>query len=177
MTRNSIISAAVVLTLAIFVTGSQVAVAQDAPRDLPPEQAAEVRHAVVAWLECEECEEGQLEAVKRLGVNAVPTLGATLERGPSSASRERARRHLEESYVKIAEHVKKNPEEKLEVSQEEYVKLYLENYTANYKVRSAEALAAIGGEQARKLLAEAAASKGSRADVQAAIEAAAKSAK
>jgi hypothetical protein len=176
MTRNSIVSA-VVLTLAIFVTGSRAVVAQDAPRQLPPELAAEVRQAVVAWLECEECEEGQLEAVKKLGSNAVPTLGATLERGPSGASRERTRRHLEDSYVKIAEHVKKNSEEKLDVSREEYVKIYLENYTANYQVRSAEALAAIGGAEARRLLADAAARKGARADVRAAIEAAAKSAK
>jgi hypothetical protein len=177
MTRNSIVSAVVALTLAFLATGSREALAQDAPRDLPPDQAAEVRQAVVAWLECEECEEGQLEAVKKLGTNAVPTLGATLERGPSAASRERVRRHLEDSYGKIAEYVKKNPEEKLEVSEDEYVKIYLENYAANYKVRSAQALAAIGGEQARKLLEAAAATKSSRGDVQAALEAAAKSAK
>ena len=75
------------------------------------------------------------------------------------------------------EYVQKNPEEKLEVSQEEYVKIYLDNYAANYRVRSAQALAAIGGDEARKLLATAAAGKASREDVQAAIEAAAKSAK
>lgn len=177
MTRNSIVSAAVVLTLAILVTGSRDAVAQVSPRDLSPEQATEVRHAVAAWLECEECEEGQLEAVKKLGSSAVPTLGATLERGPSAASRSRVRRHLEDSYGKIAEYVKKNPEEKLEVSQEEYVKIYLENYAANYRVRSAQALAAIGGDEARKLLSAAAVKKSSREDVQAAIEAAAKSAR
>ena len=176
MTRNSIVSAAV-LTLAILVTGAQPALAQDAPRELPPEQAAEVRRAVVAWLECEECEEGQLEAVKKLGSSAVPSLGATLERGPSAASRAKVRRHLEDSYGKIAEYVKKNPEEKLEVSQEEYVKIYLENYAANYRVRSAQALAAIGGDEARKLLATAAAGKAAREDVQRAIEAAATSAK
>lgn len=177
MTRNSIISAAVVLTLATLATGTQSVLAQTAPRELPPEQAAEVRHAVVAWLECEECEEGELAAVQRLGSNAVPTLGATLERGPPAASRARVRRHLEASYVKIEEHVRKNPAEKLEVSQEEYVKIYLENYTANYRVRSAQALAAIGGDEARKLLSTAAVKKSSREDVQAAIEAAAKSAK
>lgn len=177
MTRNSIISAAVILTLALFVTGGPQALAQDAPTELSPEQAAEVRRAVVAWLECEECEEGQLEAVQKLGVAAVSTLGATLERGPSAASRERARRHLEDSYGKIAEHVKKYPEQKLEVSQEEYVKIYLENYAANYKVRSAQALASIGGEQARKLLALAAEGKSQREDVRVAIEAAAKSAR
>jgi HEAT repeat protein len=177
MTRNSIVSAAVVLTLAILVTGSRESVAQDAPKDLTPAEVVEVRQAVVAWLECEECEEGQLEAVKKLGSNAVPTLGATLERGPSASSRERVRRHLEVSYGKIAEYVKKNPEEKLEVSQEEYVKIYLENYAANYRVRSAQALAAIGGDEARKRLATAAASESSREDVQAAIEAAAKSAR
>jgi hypothetical protein len=174
MTRNSIVSAAVILTLALFATAGQQALAQEAPRELSPEQAAEVRRAVVAWLECEECEEGQLEAVQKLGSAAVPTLGATLERGPSAASRDRARRHLEDSYAKIAEHVKKYPEQKLEVSQEEYVKIYLENYVANYQVRSAQALSAIGGEQARKLLETAVVKKSSRGDVQSALEAAAK---
>jgi hypothetical protein len=177
MTRKFIVSAAAVLALAIVVTGTQPVLAQIAPRDLPPEQAAEVRRAVVAWLECEECEEGQLEAVKKLGSTAVPTLGATLERGPSAASRALVRRHLEDSYVKIAEYVRKNPEEKLEASQEEYVKIYLENYAANYRVRSAQALAAIGGDDARRLLVTAAAAKAAREDVQVAIEAAAKSAK
>lgn len=176
MRRKSIVSAAV-LALAIVVTGNHAALAQDAPRDLPPEVAAEVRQAVVAWLECEECEEGELEAVKKLGANAVPTLGATLERGPSAASRERARRHLEDSYGKIAEYVKKNPEEKFDVSREEYVKIYLDNYAANYRVRSAQALSAIGGEQARKHLADAAATRSQREDVRAAIEAAAKASK
>lgn len=176
MTRNSIVSAAV-LALAILVAGSQPVLAQDAPRDLPPEEAAEVRRAVVAWLECEECEEGELEAVKKLGSSAVPTLNATLERGPSAASRDRVRRHLEDSYLKIAEHVKKNPEEKFDVSQEEYVKIYLENYSANYRVRSAQALSAIGGESARKALSTAVARKSQREDVQLAIEAAAKAAK
>ena len=177
MTRNSIVSAAVVLALAILVTGTPEAVAQDAPRELPPERAAEDRRAVIAWLECEECEEGQLEAVRKLGAQAVPTLGATLERGPSAASRDRARRHLEDSYAKIAEYVRKNPEEKLDVSQEEYAKIYLENYSANYQVRSAQALAAIGGDEARKLLSTAVARKSQREDVRAAIESAAKSAR
>lgn len=177
MTRNSIISTAIVLTLAIFAIGGQQALAQEAPRELSPDQAAEVRRAVVAWLECEECEEGQLEAVQKLGGAAVPTLAATLERGPSAASRERARRHLEDSYAKIAEHVKKYPEQKLEVSQEEYVKIYLENYVANYQVRSAQALSAIGGEPARKLLETAAERKSARRDVQSALEAAAKAAR
>lgn len=174
MTRKSIVPAAV-LTLAILFTGSEPAFAQE--REVPADEAAEVRRAVVAWLECEECEEGELEAVKKLGSSAVPTLGATLERGPSAASRERVRRHLEDSYGRIAEHVKKNPEEKFDVSLEEYVKIYLENYAANYRVRSAQALSAIGGEAAHKALSTAVAKKSQREDVQAAIEAAAKSAK
>jgi hypothetical protein len=61
----------------------------------------------------------------------------------------------------------KNSEEKVEVSQEEYLKHYLENYVGNYQVRSAQALAAIGGADARKHLAAAVSRKTLREDVQA----------
>jgi hypothetical protein len=169
MTRNSILSAAVLLALAAFNPGSGALRAQE----LPPEAASQLRLALVTWLECEECTEGELEAVQRYGAAAVPSLGHVLARGPSAASRERVRRHLESSYADILVAAKKG-DEKVELSQEEYVKYYLANYVGNYQVRSAQALAAIGGEEARKLLATAIASKTLRDDVQAAVEAAAK---
>jgi hypothetical protein len=168
MTRNFTVPAAL-LMLAAFNPGAYA-------QDVPPDQAAEARRTIVSWLECEECTEGELEAVQKLGSAAVPTLGATLASGPSAASREKVRRHLETSYVGIAEYAKKSGD-KLEISQEEYVKYYLENYAANYQVRSAQALAAIGGDEARKLLATQIKRKSARDDVQSAMEEAARGAR
>jgi hypothetical protein len=53
---------------------------------------------------------------------------------------------------------------KIEQTEEEYVKQYLENYEAHYTVRSAQALAKLGGEEARRSL-EVAARRKVREDV------------
>ena len=172
MTRNSFMSAVVLLALAAFNPGSGELRAQE----LPPETASQLRQALVTWLECEECTEGELEALQKFGQAAVPALGHVLARGPSAASRERVRRHLETSYAGILVTAKKT-DEKVELSQEEYVKYYLGNYVGNYQVRSAQALATIGGEEARRHLGAAISSKTLRADVQSAVEAAAKGAR
>ncbi|HEU5134993.1 MAG TPA: hypothetical protein VFU13_07600 [Steroidobacteraceae bacterium] len=145
-----------------------------AAAELPPEQSLAIRQAVVAWLECEECTEGELEVVARYGELAVPTLGAALERGPSPASLEKYQLHLESTYQKMVEYARTHEEIKLEQSQDEYVKMYLENYRANYAVRSAEALRKIGGRDASRFL-EAASKRKMREDVDTAVLKAARS--
>jgi hypothetical protein len=132
--------------------------------ELTPEQSIEVRKAVVTWLECEECTEGELERLLRYGEAAVPTLAAVLERGPSPASVEKYRLHLESSYRALIEYSRTHDEVKIDQSEEEYVKQYLENYQANYAVRSAQALAKLGGPDARRVL-EAASKRKMREDV------------
>jgi len=144
-----------------------------AAAEIPPEQSLAIRQAVVAWLECEECTESELETVARYGELAVPTLGAALERGPSPASLEKYRLHLESTYQKVVEYSRTHDEIKLEQSQEEYVKMYLENYQANYVVRSAEALGKVGGREAARFL-EAASKRKVREDVDAVVQEAAK---
>ncbi len=139
-----------------------------AAAELSPDQSLAVRKAVVAWLECEECTEGELEAVARYGELAVPTLGAALERGPSPASLEKYQLHLESTYQKMVEYARTHEEIKLEQSQDEYVKMYLENYRANYAVRSAQALGKVGGPEARRLL-DAASKRKTREDVDAVV--------
>lgn len=131
---------------------------------LSPERAAQARRTIVAWLECEECTEGQLKSVVRLGDLAVPTLSATLAEGPSPASRESLKRHLVATYGQLVEYGKSHPEAKLEMSEGDYIKTYAENYVALYRVRSATALGAIGGSAARKAL-EKALEKPDREDV------------
>ena len=132
-------------------------------------QAGVAYQAVTGWLECEECEEGQLEVVLKQGELAVPSLGAALERGPSPASLERVRMHLEKSHRDLVEYARTHDEVKVALKEEEYVKAYLENYRALHASRAAEALGKIGGEAARKYL-EAAAKRPLRADVQAVVK-------
>jgi len=122
--------------------------------ELTPEQAAEARRTIVNWLECEECTEGELEAVVRLGELAVPSLSASLLGGPSQASLEILRRHLVTTYQDLKEYEKTHPEAKVPTSEDEYVKIYLDNYVALYQIRAAKALAAIGGSEAKKALKE-----------------------
>ncbi|MGB5660545.1 MAG: hypothetical protein WBO54_13775 [Thermoanaerobaculia bacterium] len=136
---------------------------------LSPEEAAEARRTIVDWLECEECEDGELEAVAKLGEIAVPTLAATLDQGPSPANREELYRHLTRSYSEITEYSRTHPEAKLEMTEEEYVKAYMDNYEALYRSRAATALAMIGGDDARKAL-EAARDARLREDVQSVVD-------
>ena len=122
---------------------------------LKPEQAAEARRTVVAWLECEECDEKELEAVVKLGPIIIPSLIAALRQGPSPANREVYRRHLVKTYRDLKSYQKTHPESKVTIQEEEYVKTYLDNYQALYQVHAATALGAIGGANTRKALEEA----------------------
>lgn len=106
--------------------------------------AVTLRHTLVDWLECGDCKDGELEAVVELGEDAVPSLEASLELGPSPASRELLRRHLLATYQQLVEHQQEHPEAEVTMSEEEYVDTYLGNYVALYQSRAAEALAAIG---------------------------------
>ena len=125
------------------------------PPPLTPEKATEVRNAVVAWLECEECTEGQLDAVVKLGEVAVPSLVASLREGPSPAGREGVQRHLMQTYKDLKAYAATHPEADVKMSEDEYVKMYMDNYVALYQTRAAEALGTIGGDAARDALNEA----------------------
>lgn len=138
-------------------------------RAASPEEALELRKTVIAWLECEECGEKQLDSVVNLGEKAVPALGAALEHGPSPANLERVQMHLEKSHRDLLEYAKTHDEVKVALKEEEYVKAYLENYRALHASRAAEALGKIGGEAAKKHL-ENASKLGLRSDVQAVVK-------
>jgi len=122
---------------------------------MTPEQKAEARRAIVAWLECEECTEGQLEAVVKLGAAAVPSLAASLREGPSPANREVLRRNLIANYRELKEYERSHPEARVAMTEEEYLRTYMENYVALHQTRAAKALGAIGGPEARRALEEA----------------------
>jgi len=119
------------------------------------EQTSETSRTVVTWLECEECTKGELQAVVKLGAAALPSLVASLREGPSQASHELLRRHLITTYQELKKYETIHPEAKVAMSEAEYVKTYVDNYSALYQIRAATALAAIGGSEAKRALEEA----------------------
>jgi hypothetical protein len=135
---------------------------------LSPTESAQALEALTTWFECEECEAGELAAVTRYGQAVVPSLAAVLRGGLSPAAREHLRRELELRYDALIERSKKNPNAKPKSSKPRFVSRYLDNRDAQYRVRAAQALAAIGGEEARRALEEASRQR-HRGDVQAVI--------
>src|SRR5262245_53778408 len=55
---------------------------------------AGARRAMVAYFDCDECTDGELSALVAFGPAIVPSLAATLRRGPSPSSREILRGNL-----------------------------------------------------------------------------------
>lgn len=140
------------------------------------EQTEAARQALVEWYECEECEEGQLEAVAKYGEVLVPSLRASLLEGAAPASEELLRRELETRYEELSKYAETHPEAKVTSSKDEFVAMYIGNLHAQYKTRAAQALSQIGGAAATRALQEGL-ERADRPDVRATIEASIKSAK
>lgn len=117
-------------------------------------QDSEASRAIISLLECEECTDGELEAVKRLGETAVPILVAYLRNGPSPPNLEKQKEHLIKRYEQVKAYGNSHALT-FEISKKDYVRTYVENYKALYQIRSAQALSAIGGPDARRALREA----------------------
>jgi hypothetical protein len=142
------------------------------PKDaaaLSPQNAERARQALIAWFECEECENGELKAVASFGQAVVPNLIGALNEGTSPPSRALLRQQLEERYDSLMEAGRKNPQMKIESSKNDFVNMYISNFDAQYRVRAAQALGAIGGSKAHQAL-EAALGKAGREDLQATIK-------
>jgi hypothetical protein len=121
-------------------------------KPLTPEEAAAARRTIVAWLECEECTDGELEAVVKLGEVAVPSLAATVREGPSPAKLEELRRHLEANYRRLKDYQSTHRDTVVPMTSREYVNTYMGNYIALVRSRAAIALGKIGGPEAKKAL-------------------------
>jgi len=65
------------------------------------------------------------------------------------------RAHLVDTYRQLKDYEKQHPQNKVTMSEDEYVRLYTANQTALYQIRAARALATIGGADARRALQEA----------------------
>jgi hypothetical protein len=116
------------------------------PSLTPP---ADAEGIVLAWIECEDQCEAQLEALLALGSEATPVLVRTLTEGPPTERAEAMKEHLEQVYKELAEYAETHPEAALELDQGEYVSLYLDNYQAQYQTKAVQALVALGEPEAR----------------------------
>lgn len=110
------------------------------------EPTAEERSIVRRWLLCEECREGELDAVVALRDRATGALGEAL-RGPPASGRQNIRDQARAMFDRIPGGLASN--------QQQYVDRFLANYVASYQSRSAVALGLIGTPAARAILLEA----------------------
>jgi hypothetical protein len=131
------------------------------------QEGSSAAQALANWLECERCEQGELEAITHHGQAIVPGLITALNQGPLPAARENLRKDLESRYEQLVEHGRRNPRAPMTATKERFVELYLGNFDARFRVRAAHALGMVGGDRARAAL-EAAANQADRDDVRAA---------
>jgi HEAT repeat protein len=140
-----------VLAVVVLVAGCSRTPAQ------PPGQTGTttVPPAIVAWLDCVECTNGELNAVQQFGDAAVPELRTILLKGPSGDRLNQERQHLEAAYRAMKDYERQNPNARVPLNEQEYVKLYLGKYVLRNRTRAAVALGRIKTVNARNALIEA----------------------
>lgn len=114
------------------------------------------------WLLCDECVDGELDAVVAFQGRAVGRLTLALIEGPTQGRIDMMTLKYRDSYRRIAARMGPNPRG---VSEAQYINRHLANYQAVYQSRSAIALGRIGTEQAIATLRAALLQPGYRADV------------
>lgn len=124
--------------------------------------------ALAAWLNSGDFDARRLTPLKKYGQAVVPSLIAALDAGPSSARRELARRSLETQYETLAKYSQSGSKFQLD-SKADFVQRYMGNLETLYRIRAAQALAAIGGSEAKTGL-EAAAGRAGREDLRKEIQ-------
>jgi hypothetical protein len=113
-----------------------------------PSTPASVQTVVTSWLECDDCSEGQMEAVVKLGASAVPSLTDSLLNGLPKTRRDAHTKHLLNRYRAMKEYEKTHPEPPVRQTEQEFVNRYVEKYEMSHRTRAARALGRIGGPQA-----------------------------
>lgn len=116
---------------------------------------------VYAFMLCNECSDGQLTSVIGLGQNTVPLLRSILKDGPPPAHMAKLRASLSEPVPTGS--IPSSPAA---------IQLQIDDVTSTYRIRSAEALARIGGSGAHDALCEGQAAHFARPQVRQAIDSA-----
>lgn len=139
------------LSIIYFVLPSTIAqvvtpperVAAEEGRAIPPERAAAASQALLAWLDCTECTDGELERVVRYGRYLEPALIETMQNGPSPARRAQ----IEDKLSAQFDANKWPPKEK-----KQFVDTYLASAVKVQRVRAIRALARLGTDSAKAAL-------------------------
>ncbi len=118
--------------------------------------------ALTAWFECEECVDGELQAVLALGPKVVPALADALLSGPSVQDRLRVESELQLRYRELSSFANQTPDTLFTLDQSTFVQLYRANYVARIQGRAAWALAELDDPKAEQAL-----RKGLRGDLRA----------
>ena len=115
------------------------------------------RQIIDTWLGCIECDEGELDSVVALASRKRPETVAALQddllAGPSPARRQNMADQIDSSYRVLVAVRAPNPPP----PEAQFVRRYLDNILGAYRVRSAVALATIGGSDVLPALDSAAA--------------------
>jgi hypothetical protein len=158
LTSASPLTISLLLATATVLLPSTVLATNGAGR-LSEEEAVRAARELARWLAVD-CEDGNLMRVTRYKQAIVADLIGALEKGAASDQLELVRREAEASYVELKRH-------RWEVAStmDVYVKRDVDNFAAQYRARAAQALAAIGGPDARAAL-EAILAKAGKGEVQ-----------
>lgn len=120
---------------------------------------ASAQQALIAWFECVECNDGELDRLLSYRDVIEGALISTLVNGPSPSVRASVEHELRANYRSLP---------KPRISEKEYVASFSENVDAGYRVRAATALGKLRTQSALEALRREAASTEQRDDVRAA---------
>lgn len=121
---------------------------------LATNESEDARLAIINWVRCIECADGELDRLIKFGQVIVPHLSTMLAGGPAQSTRERVQQLNTIIYERLRTYAKKYPHSRLSIDKEVFLRRYLDNFVFHYRSRAAHALAAIGGERAEQVLAE-----------------------
>jgi len=110
---------------------------------------------VDAWLHCIECVDGEADSLRALGQRKQWALSRRLREdllaGPSPERRYHIQQQFRRTWHSVQDYASRHPDDHLsalQVDEADYVRTYLDNYLATYRVRAATALARVAGHDA-----------------------------
>lgn len=121
---------------------------------LTPKQYIDLSHTIIQYMECDDCEDGELDSLLKWNQLAIPSLSSILKSGPSPSQMERYRQFLIRSYKEMHTYAVTHPENKMTLDSTAYINKMMENYVVQYQCKAALSLGLIGGADAKKALIE-----------------------
>ena len=158
MTLKQVFARTLVLAaLSACSAGQSEPAARQAPAPAPSAPSAQPvtpPSPIIAWLDCVDCSEARLNAVRALGDAAVQELRTVLLKGPSQDRLDRHEQQLKTTFASLKKYEERRKDRGTSLSEQEYVRRYREKYIVLNRSRAARALGAIGTAQARTALSE-----------------------